>query len=170
MAFTSSFSPRMTSTNTPSPLVVSVSAEPFPSYYSGWMSLRSYANNNSVWLINNADLPAWIKIDFGAATSVSGYTIARHDVHADCNPTAWTFDGSDDDSAWTVLDTQSSITPTYAVQVYPLTAAVSYRYYRLAITANNGHASYGGCGKIEFITPDAGGGLLRVGMSGGMHG
>ena len=167
MAFTSSFSPRMTSTNTPSPLVVSASAE-LNSYYSGWHSLASFTHSNSVWLINNADLPAWVKIDFGAATSIGGYTIARHGWHADCNPTAWTFDGSDDDSAWTVLDTQSSITPTFEVQLYSMTA-VSYRYYRLSITANNGHAYYSGCGDIRFIAPD-GGGLLRVGMSGGMNG
>ena len=171
MAFVNSFSPRMTSANTPSPRVVSTSVvyhAGWELYYAGWKSLASFTHNNSNWLFLNADFPAWIKTDFGSTTSISGYTIARNEFHADCNPTAWTFDGSDDDSAWTVLDTQSSITPTNEIQVYPL-STVSYRYYRLSVTANNGHAYYGGCGDIRFIAPD-GGGLLRVGMSGGMNG
>ena len=71
----------------------------------------------------------------------TGYSISRVDGSVvDRNPTAWTFQGSNDAATWTTLDTRSGITwPTNGeVKTFDVANSVQYLYYRLNITANNG--------------------------------
>lgn len=85
----------------------------------------------------------WIQYDFGAnnAQTVKRYTINSADVPAR-DPKGWQFQGSQDGSTWTTLDTQSNQTFAYqaAQKTYNIGNTTAYRYYRLNITANNGDA------------------------------
>lgn len=79
----------------------------------------------------------WMKTDFGSSTDITGYTItAGNGVHVPYAPTAFTFEGSNNDSDWTVLDTQSSLSWTASEEKsFTLGSTESYRYYRINITA-----------------------------------
>jgi hypothetical protein len=86
----------------------------------------------------------WIQYDFGSGNEqvVKRYTINSADV-VDRDPTAWQFQGSQDGSSWTTLDTQSgqSFIIQSAQNTYNIGNTTAYRYYRLNITANNGGTS-----------------------------
>lgn len=82
----------------------------------------------------------WLQYDFGAGNAqvIKRYTISVADV-ATRDPKDWTFLGSQDGSIWTTLDSQSNQTfPNRLRNIYNLGNTTDYRYYRLAITANNG--------------------------------
>ena len=69
-------------------------------------------NSGSKWYNGNATNPGptgWLRYDFGAgnAQTVKRYTVVSADV-ADRDPKTWTFQGSNDGSTWTTLDTQSN--------------------------------------------------------------
>lgn len=85
----------------------------------------------------NAAVPAWVKSDLGTAKTVTTYrVIARTSTGATSCPSAWTLEGSNDNSAWTTLDTQSGLTWSSGQErVFTAASPGSYRYYRLSITA-----------------------------------
>jgi len=83
----------------------------------------------------------WIQYDFGAhnAQTIKRYTINSADV-ADRDPKDWQFQGSQDGSTWTILDSKSnqSFTARMGMNIYAIGNTTAYRYYRINITANNG--------------------------------
>ena len=84
--------------------------------------------------------PQWLKYDFGVDITKILNKYALH-VRDDSNspPTAWEFQGSNDDSNWTTLDTQSGISwSNYQPQLFTFSNSTAYRYYRLYITASSG--------------------------------
>ncbi|MDF3056574.1 MAG: coagulation factor 5/8 type domain protein [Rariglobus sp.] len=104
-------------------------------------------NSGSKWHNGNATNPGpagWLRYDFGAgnAQTVKRYTPVSADV-ANRDPKSWTFQGSNDGSTWTTLDTQSNqVFPTRNhANTYNIGNTTAYRYYQLNITANNGGGS-----------------------------
>jgi len=88
----------------------------------------------------------WLKVDYGIAVDAVGYNI-RYGLGI-FGPITWTFEGSNDDSTWTVLDTQTNLTTGWVLNVdrnFPITT-VNYRYYRLVPTA-----SQSGAGAVSYI-------------------
>jgi len=91
---------------------------------------------------SNTDNPAWWKYDFGAgnekrirkcevqAGTVSGVeTVTIHN---------WELQGSNNDSNWTTLDTQSGITwASGQLRVFEFENDNSYRYYRIFVADND---------------------------------
>ena len=86
----------------------------------------------------------WLQYDFGSGNEqlVKRYTVSSADV-AGRDPKDWQFQGSQDGSTWTTLDSQSGQVFANRVQqnVYNIGNTTAYRYYRLNITANNGDAN-----------------------------
>jgi hypothetical protein len=83
-----------------------------------------------------------LQYDFSAN---NGQTIKRYSVISandvpTRDPKNWQFQGSNDGSAWTTLDTQSnqSFANRFEAHTYPITSPGAYRYYRLNVTANGG--------------------------------
>lgn len=83
----------------------------------------------------------WLKYDLGSGNSA---TAERYTIEATTNnsrtPSDWTFEGSNNDSDWDTLDSQSGIT-SWGVsekKTFDFTNSTAYRYYRLSITADNG--------------------------------
>lgn len=110
--------------------------------------------NGSFWQ-NTNKLPSWIKYDFGEGNSkvVTRYLLMPSGIYDSpenryMRPYDFTFQGSNDDSNWTTLDTQTSQTyydvmPFYSTDSltlepdfneYALSNTTEYRYYRLYIT------------------------------------
>jgi len=102
-------------------------------------------NPGSKWFNNNAGTTGWVQYDFGAnnAQTVKRYTINSANDVPGRDPKNWQFQGSQDGSSWTTLDTQSGQTFAYRWQqnTYTIGNTTAYRYYRLNVTANNGDPS-----------------------------
>ncbi|MBW8865585.1 MAG: RICIN domain-containing protein, partial [Verrucomicrobia bacterium] len=101
----------------------------------------------SKWYNGNASNPGptgWLRYDFGSGNAqvIKRYTVNSADV-ANRDPKSWQFQGSNDGSTWTTLDTQSS--QTFAdrslQKTYNIGNTTAYRYYQINVTANNGAGS-----------------------------
>jgi|SRR6185369_11961025 len=103
-----------------------------------------------------------IYYDFGSRMwALDGYGIQPQSTTR--APKNWTFEGSQDASSWTVLDTRSNQTSwTSNVMVdYTVTGNTTmYRYYRLNISANNGDAGFLEIEEIYLYAADRGGAFL----------
>jgi hypothetical protein len=114
-----------------------------------WEQPSAAFDRNSAWVWANANgtnpgPTGWLRYNFGAgnAQTVKRYTVISAD-QADRDPKSWTFQGSNDGSTWTTLDTQSNqvfATRTHA-NVYNISNTTAYRYYQIDVTANNGGTS-----------------------------
>jgi len=98
--------------------------------------------SGSKWL---SSAVSWLQYDFGSGVTqtIKRYTItSANDVPAR-DPKDWQFQGSNDGSAWTTLDTRSnqSFAARFKVNTYNIGNTTAYRYYRLNVTANGGDGS-----------------------------
>jgi fibronectin type 3 domain-containing protein len=101
-------------------------------------------NFGSFWF--HTGTTGWLKYDFGAnsAQVIKRYTIVSAPLIPERDPKDWQFQGSNDGTTWTTLDTQSGYTFQYRtyLRTFDIANTTAYRYYRLNVTANNGDASF----------------------------
>ena len=84
-------------------------------------------------------IPAWIKGDLGAATTVNSVAIIAHNLGT-CASTVY-LQSSPDNSTWTTRST--SISPTDDTPILAIFADVSARYWRLYIASSTGNPTIG---------------------------
>jgi hypothetical protein len=115
-----------------------------------WQQPSSAFNRNSSWRWTNAGATnpgpiGWLRYNFGPgnAQTVKRYTVISGADVADRDPKTWTFQGSNDASTWTTLDTQSNqvFANRNHAKVYNISNTTAYRYYQIDVTANNGGTS-----------------------------
>ena len=101
-------------------------------------------NSGSQWLY--AGVTGWLQYDLGHTERVERYAVTSS---SDTNvvprdPKDWQFQGSNDGSTWSTLDTQSdqAFAKRFELKTYTIANPASYRYYRLNITANNGDSTF----------------------------
>ena len=84
-----------------------------------------------------ASVPNWIKYDLGSPVAGGLYTfITTAASGLPWKPTSWTFEGSNDDSSWDVLDTQSGVVwGGDTTRTFSCNNATFYRYYKFNFTA-----------------------------------
>lgn len=88
-------------------------------------------------------LPAWVKYNFNTSGGAIGYFYSVTGCIVGQETLAiktWTFEGSNDDTNWTVLDTQTNA-PAWTgleTRTYAIATPARYRYYRINISANQG--------------------------------
>ncbi len=136
--------PAMTTNTTPSPLVASQSSL-YAAGYGGYGAFDKVANTWG-WLSGGVTT-GWVKLDLGSG---QGRTIKQYKLvgpitdYATRGPKTWTFQGSNDDSSWTTLDTQTNVASWGVLEerTYVVSNSTSYRYYKIDITANQGDPSY----------------------------
>ena len=84
----------------------------------------------------------WVKLQLPSAITVCQYNVYAgfNQSGSERSPRNWTFKGSNNDSNWDTLNTQSSQTFTAGGQErsYTISSPGSYLYYMLDITAVNG--------------------------------
>jgi hypothetical protein len=94
------------------------------------------------WFNQDKGATGWIQYDFGSGLMrpITRYTVASAGDAPERDPRDWEFQGSNDGSTWTTLDTQSAQTfsTRYEMKSYRVAKPAAYRYYRLTISANNG--------------------------------
>ena len=167
--FSDDITPTMTSNSAPSPYVTSANAE-LDASAAAW---KGFDDAASRWQTPNYTLTGWLKIDLAAANAaiVRRYTLGMNvntSWYANRCPKDWTFQGSNNDSDWTTVDTQTGETSWSGseVRTYTCTSnSTSYRYYRINVSAQNGDANYLWIGEVQLMTatpppppPAAGGG------------
>jgi len=135
----------MTSDTAPPPFVASASSSygtdpPWQAFDNTWAT---------AWVGTEAGTD-WLEIDLGAGNGivVSAYSIWSADANARA-PKNWTLQGSNDNSTWNTVDTQtngpaigSGTNGSARTYVVGSPGAVGYRYWRIDITANNGDPTY----------------------------
>lgn len=123
----------MTSDSLPVPYVASASGE------STGFAYQAFAGG--VWGTAWNGGPQFLKIDLGTVTSIGSYQFAASGSFN--KAVNWTLQGSNDNSAFTVIDTQAGISFSSAGTpiLFTLSQNQSYRYYKLNFTANNGDAA-----------------------------
>ena len=153
----------MTNFSSPSPYVVSASAYFYQPYYA--FNGNPGANG---WNTSGATT-GWIELDFGAGNThtMLAYAIYGQAAYASRMPSAWNLQGSNDNSTWSTLDTESGVTNWSgnqgSLQKFYICSVrtTAYRYFRVNVTANNGDGSslqinqlyfYGG----SFVAPAIG--------------
>lgn len=124
--------PQMTSNNTPSPVVVSQT-----STFTG--SAWNYFDRNTGTISNSGTQGSnTIKVDFGLGNApvIDGYSIVPGSNGR--GPNTWTFQGSNDDSNWTTINSVSGQSGSATYSVSSVGNTTGYRYYRIAISSYNG--------------------------------
>ena len=149
--FSANIVPEMTSNTAPSPYVASASNENSPAY-------RGFDHaSTAITRWSAASTTGWLKIDLGAANAakVRRYTLQdANEDDVDRNPKDWTLQGSNNDTDWTTIDTQTGIIFTNnEKKTFTCTDnGVTYRYYKIDITLNGGDAVVTSIGEMELMT------------------
>ncbi|MEC0210254.1 discoidin domain-containing protein [Paenibacillus ehimensis] len=161
--------PIMTSNNNPSPIVISASNE----YDSTYLAYKAFdGSSTSRWATRN--VPAWLSVDFNKEKIITKYTLVGFGADINQNLKTWTFEGSNDNSNWFILDTQINISgwQNNVKKSFQFENSTKYRYYRINISqVGNGSVgtivemelmekvdlfNYFSRGNIEFSTYDLG--------------
>lgn len=137
--------------NSPPPYVVTQSAQIDPA----WRLWDAYSYRG--WTYYESALPAWVELDMGTSKKVNQYgLLGFSDYGAGAQPAAWTIEGSDDNSTWTTVDSQSGITWTdWNEKVFTASNPGTYRYWKFTVTAIYGPGNYyAALAKLRYITVD----------------
>ena len=136
--------PLMTAPNAPSPNVANASEEDTPDSLA--FKAFDHVATGYCWQTNVA-VTGWIKFDFGAGNS---HAVVKYTISVENNPfgdftkcpKTWTLQGSNDDSNWTTLDTQTNVAAWSSAEMrtYEFANSTTYRYYKVNVTANQGGA------------------------------
>jgi hypothetical protein len=132
----------MTSNTTPSGIAAASAAQS-----PAWQAFDK--NITTFWQTPSSGQTGWLSYQFPTGKIIKKYgfnSVATTTI----NPKTWTFEGSNNGSTWTVLDTQTNF-PTQANTFYSFDISsntTSYTYYRINITATTGGAS--GIALYEF--------------------
>jgi hypothetical protein len=132
----------MTSNTTPSGIAAASAAQS-----PAWQAFDK--NTATFWQTPSSGQTGWLLYQFPTGKIIKKYgfnSVATTTI----NPKTWTFEGSNNGSTWTVLDTQTNF-PTQANTFYSFDISsntTSYTYYRINITATTGGAS--GIALYEF--------------------
>ena len=95
-------------------------------------------NENTKWLAFNPT--GWVAYKLAAPVAVSSYAMTSANDSAGRDPKNWTFQGSNDGTTWTDLNTQTNqvFADRFQTRKFEFTNTTPYTNYRLNITANSG--------------------------------
>ena len=122
------------------------------STYKGWYAFDR--NNNANFWRGQGDT-AWLKVDLGAsgAQIVTKYHLKAPLFTGYAFPKDFTLQGSNNDSAWTTLNTRTGVTdPGQDTEITPVRFAntTAYRYYKLNVTDRTSSGDIG-VGEVRIL-------------------
>ncbi|WP_346054980.1 GH92 family glycosyl hydrolase [Amycolatopsis dongchuanensis] len=96
------------------------------------------ANPDTKWLA--WEPTGWVRFQFSEPVSITHYALTAGNDAPERDPKDWTLQGSADGQTWTTIDQQSgqSLGERLETHTYQLGGPVTYQYFRLEVTANNG--------------------------------
>jgi hypothetical protein len=100
-------------------------------------------NSQSEWFYYSGPV-GWLKYDLGHTETVLRYTLTSSFDNIARDPKDWQFQGSNDGTNWTTLDTQigQAFANRFQMNSYTIATPGAYRYYRLNVTSNNGDTGF----------------------------
>lgn len=107
----------------------------------------AFDKNTGTWWGAGGNAPQWLKYDLGSGNAqvAVGYRVRTAIA---TYPSAYQFQGSNDNSSWDTLHTQASFSPSGNTWYdYEFTNSTAYRYYRLLITEGD----YPVVGELEIM-------------------
>ncbi|MBA0197383.1 discoidin domain-containing protein [Pectobacterium brasiliense] len=133
--------PAMSSNIAPSGQIISQSSS-YNAAFMGWKAFdNNYTGDISRWS-SLRSAPQWLSVAFDVEKTIADYSITHRDAtNLGGNPTAWIFQGSADGVTWVDIDSRKDETfsPNMEKRI-TLTKPVTYRYYRVYVTAvSNGN-------------------------------
>lgn len=95
-----------------------------------------------------------LQIDLGSGNGQVAYQYGiLGSSTANQSPKSWTFNGSNDGSTWTPLDTRTNTTFTASqLQNFSISNTASYRYYQLNVSANGGGSNLA-LSQLNILSP-----------------
>lgn len=125
--------PAQTAASAPTGYVASASSD------NGNSAWRAFDQNSTTtfWEAGSSALPQWLKRQFDSTRTATAYSINVTDLSSGQKPTAWTFEGSNDNSTWRVLDTRTGQSLSGNTS-FSIENPGGFIYYRLNITASGG--------------------------------
>jgi len=125
--------PIMTSNTVPSGTVaVSSYHTSFPAY------LAFDKSTSTMWSTLSPTTTGWLSYKFIVSKMIKSYKITPFAIPSRA-PKTWTFEGSNDGSSWTVLDSQTVTNWVASTsKLFYISNIQAFLYYRINITANNG--------------------------------
>ena len=133
-----------------------ITASASSSTYTAAMAFDNGGNvGTSRWLAQGNQLPnVWISYDFTQPIEITNYTIQSQSFrYEERAPKDWTLQGSNDNSNWTIVDTQSNQSGwgQWETRAYAVSVPGLFQYYKLVISDNNGNNTVG-VGEIQYFT------------------
>lgn len=137
---------------------ITVSSATASSNYPGDTPAKAFDGDPLTPWTTNATSTGWLQAQLSTAVALTDYVLTSRTAFATRAPNTWTFEGSNDGSSWTTLDTRTGITWTNGqTKSFSFSNATAYLYYRLNVTANNGNA-YLDVAELSFpYSPDSSG-------------
>lgn len=150
--------PIMTSNTTPIPYVASASSvyNNEARYYAYRAFNGTSADVNDAWLSAGISTSQYIMLDFGTPTTVDTVKILINNPNASTvAPKDFTVQGSNNGTDFAIIKTFSETSWTNNVaKTLSLDASVTYRYYKVNITSNNGYSGYVGISQLRFLSSE----------------
>jgi hypothetical protein len=132
--------PAMTANNAPSPYVAAASSESVG--FEAFRAFNRVYTTSTYWTTIGGATTGWLSMDFGSGIVIDSYTIYGSDSQT-FNPRNWTFEGSNNNSTWTTLQTVALAAAIGGNSTYSsgnIGNTTGYRYYRVNVTLNGGGA------------------------------
>lgn len=108
-------------------------------------SYRAFDTTVNEWIPSSTGSPSssWLRINFNWAIVIRAIAITAGS-NAAITPKTWTWEGSNDGSAWTVIDTQTNVANWTNTErrYYTFQNGTAYLYYRINVT-NVENTSFG---------------------------
>lgn len=127
--------PTMTSNTAPSG-IASASGQ-YTSSYAPWYAFAYNLPNGDQQTWATPGNTGWLQYQFPVAHVVTKYDITNRDEVNTRSPTSWTFQGSNDGTNWTVLDTQTNITSWSTTRnvtmSFSFINSIPYTHYRIQV-------------------------------------
>lgn len=157
---------KMTSNTAPSPYVASASSE-YVSQVGGGIFSAYLAFNGQMkttapldcWATSNNINTGHLQIDFGKPIEINVYSISTRGEKTTAQfaftsaPKSWKLKASNDSVSFDVIhevSNETSWSENSSEKFFTLPKQVSYRFYRLNVTQNNGNAYYLAIGQLKF--------------------
>ena len=115
------------------------------SYWNEGIDKLTDGNLSTKWLDLSAT--SWVLFTYTSAQTWNKYAVTSGNDEPLRDPKAWTLQGSNNGTQWTLLDTRTGQTwsARNKTQTYTFTNSTAYRYYKWVITENGGS----GCSIIQ---------------------
>lgn len=150
------------STNT-APVGTAFASSIFNSTFDAFHAFDDVSTINNKWVAVSGTTTGFVGYDFGVGVTktITAYSITG--VPSDENlpnraPKTWTFEGSNNGSTYTVIDTQTNAAAWVQGEkrTFVTNNATAYRYYRINVSANEGDATILAIAEVEFLVNTTG--------------